>query len=117
ATPGLVFFFQAEDGIRDFHVTRVQTCALPISLHAAAPEQALFVFPPSAPLELLTDVIEHRAIGVVYHPDREAWRNYVPTVLGRRYDAFIWCDQTRGVLPLATSGGRPEETQTFPTGV
>src|SRR5690606_40293481 len=25
------FFFQAEDGIRDFHVTEVQTCALPIS--------------------------------------------------------------------------------------
>src|SRR5690606_26094429 len=28
---GLFFFFQAEDGIRDFHVTGVQTCALPIS--------------------------------------------------------------------------------------
>src|SRR5690606_39310810 len=27
----VVFFFQAEDGIRDFHVTGVQTCALPIS--------------------------------------------------------------------------------------
>src|SRR5690606_40743998 len=26
-----VFFFQAEDGIRAFHVTGVQTCALPIS--------------------------------------------------------------------------------------
>src|SRR5690606_41008280 len=26
----LYFFFQAEDGIRDFHVTGVQTCALPI---------------------------------------------------------------------------------------
>src|SRR5690606_39937923 len=26
----LSFFFQAEDGIRDFHVTGVQTCALPI---------------------------------------------------------------------------------------
>src|SRR5690606_40483883 len=25
-----VLFFQAEDGIRDFHVTGVQTCALPI---------------------------------------------------------------------------------------
>src|SRR5690606_40985409 len=25
-------FFQAEDGIRDFHVTGVQTCALPIFL-------------------------------------------------------------------------------------
>src|SRR5690606_21825930 len=28
----LYFFFQAEDGIRDFHVTGVQTCALPISV-------------------------------------------------------------------------------------
>src|SRR5690606_40394118 len=26
---------QAEDGIRDFHVTGVQTCALPISVHAS----------------------------------------------------------------------------------
>src|SRR6266446_3398337 len=26
-----VFFFQAEDGIRDYKVTGVQTCALPIS--------------------------------------------------------------------------------------
>src|SRR5690606_40493507 len=26
----LFFFFQAEDGIRAFHVTGVQTCALPI---------------------------------------------------------------------------------------
>src|SRR5256885_9236025 len=27
---GLYFFFQAEDGIRDYKVTGVQTCALPI---------------------------------------------------------------------------------------
>src|SRR5262249_57097124 len=27
----LMFFFQAEDGIRDWSVTGVQTCALPIS--------------------------------------------------------------------------------------
>src|SRR5690606_40266652 len=29
------FFFQAEDGIRDFHVTGVQTCALPISRNSS----------------------------------------------------------------------------------
>src|SRR5437660_2738194 len=29
-----VFFFQAEDGIRDGHVTGVQTCALPIYSHS-----------------------------------------------------------------------------------
>src|SRR5205807_4754574 len=27
-----IFFFQAEDGIRDYKVTGVQTCALPISM-------------------------------------------------------------------------------------
>src|SRR5437588_608929 len=32
------FFFQAEDGIRDHCVTGVQTCALPILLHAPRPE-------------------------------------------------------------------------------
>src|SRR5690606_40155578 len=31
------FFFQAEDGIRDFHVTGVQTCALPILQVAGGP--------------------------------------------------------------------------------
>src|SRR5260370_27935997 len=31
-----VFFFQAEDGIRDSSVTGVQTCALPISFIASA---------------------------------------------------------------------------------
>src|SRR5690606_1234322 len=32
------FFFQAEDGIRDFHVTGVQTCALPIFHPVATPQ-------------------------------------------------------------------------------
>src|SRR5690606_39615968 len=31
ASESVAFFFQAEDGIRAFHVTGVQTCALPIS--------------------------------------------------------------------------------------
>src|SRR5256885_5400650 len=31
------FFFQAEDGIRDYKVTGVQTCALPICATAPAP--------------------------------------------------------------------------------
>src|SRR2546430_15099529 len=35
----VVFFFQAEDGIRDLTVTGVQTCALPIS-PASAPHAA-----------------------------------------------------------------------------
>src|SRR2546426_9018551 len=34
----MFFFFQAEDGIRDYKVTGVQTCALPISSRRGAPE-------------------------------------------------------------------------------
>src|SRR6266404_2286676 len=34
----LIFFFQAEDGIRDKLVTGVQTCALPISLSLSVAE-------------------------------------------------------------------------------
>src|SRR5258706_346413 len=35
---GFVFFFQAEDGIRDWSVTGVQTCALPISNRIERPQ-------------------------------------------------------------------------------
>src|SRR5690606_21116669 len=41
-----IFFFQAEDGIRDFHVTGVQTCALPISDRS---EHFAVFGPPSCP--------------------------------------------------------------------
>src|SRR2546430_11078673 len=37
----LVFFFQAEDGIRDLTVTGVQTCALPISADRVAGEEGV----------------------------------------------------------------------------
>src|SRR5690606_40230983 len=38
------FFFQAEDGIRDFHVTGVQTCALPIASGIDVNRVILFVW-------------------------------------------------------------------------
>src|SRR5690606_40108764 len=41
------FFFQAEDGIRDFHVTGVQTCALPIS--AGKKGISAFIVPTDTP--------------------------------------------------------------------
>src|SRR5690606_39572841 len=43
------FFFQAEDGIRAFHVTGVQTCALPIFLRAARPRSRCFSISASKP--------------------------------------------------------------------
>src|SRR5256885_5439735 len=50
------FFFQAEDGIRDYKVTGVQTCALPISSYAgaaAAADDASIIFYNPAGMSLL----------------------------------------------------------------
>ena len=60
---------------------------------------------------------EHRAVGVVYDPDRERYGNYVPTVLPRRYDAFLYLDETRALHPLRLRPrGAGEPPQTFPSG-
>src|SRR2546430_11327098 len=49
----VLFFFQAEDGIRDLTVTGVQTCALPILardlVHQQEGEQFRVLDPPSLP--------------------------------------------------------------------
>lgn len=42
----------------------------------------------------------HRAIGVVYDPDMDAFGNYVASVLPKRYDAFLFIDETRALRPL-----------------
>jgi erythromycin esterase len=61
--------------------------------------------------------IGHRAIGVVYDPDHERWGNYVPTIIPRRYDAFLFIDETRAVdplhMPVHVGGDLPE---TYPSG-
>jgi erythromycin esterase len=60
----------------------------------------------------------HRAIGVVYDPALERYGNYVPTILPRRYDAFLYIDQTRALRPLhVTVREFGEVPETYPTGV
>jgi erythromycin esterase len=63
------------------------------------------------------EVRDHRAIGVVYHPDAERRGNYVPTVLDDRYDAFLYCDSTSPVRPLHPVEPLDVEPETYPTGV
>jgi erythromycin esterase-like protein len=59
----------------------------------------------------------HRAIGVVYDPAYERWGNYVPTIVPRRYDAFLFIEETRAVdplhMPVHVGGDLPE---TYPSG-
>jgi erythromycin esterase-like protein len=88
-------------------------------LHKAAAKDALFVFP-AKPSAEMSEWRGHRAIGVVYRPQYERYGNYVPTVLPRRFDAFLYIDQSTAVRPLfrPTDAELPEEAaETYPTGV
>ncbi|UJH92383.1 erythromycin esterase family protein [Antarcticibacterium sp. 1MA-6-2] len=58
----------------------------------------------------------HRAIGVVYHPERE-WGNYVPTKLAERYDAFLFIDETKALHPLRITPDGNLTPETFPFGI
>src|SRR2546430_13621186 len=70
-TYDVVFFFQAEDGIRYLTVTGVQTCALPISDLPALPAPEL---PVPSPLRLVQHQPGPRGDGDREHDERESYR-------------------------------------------
>src|SRR5437870_13591042 len=57
------FFFQAEDGIRDGHVTGVQTCALPISVRKSGADQDL--------LQIFVLLRRQHVLGAPHHRSEE----------------------------------------------
>src|SRR5262245_56396389 len=69
-------------------------------LHRAGADDKLLLFQDAEVPVRFRGPRGHRAIGVVYHPEYERYGNYVPTVLPRRYDAFVYLDETRALHPL-----------------
>src|SRR5256885_11092166 len=70
------FFFQAEDGIRDYKVTGVQTCALPIYL-------AIAVNRPVNGCDRCVGHPNHRIDGVEESDVHVTWTRGVSTMLSR----------------------------------
>ena len=85
--------------------------------HHAAGRDALLLSPREATPEM-RHWRGHRAVGVVYRPESETG-NYVPSVLPRRYDAFLYVDVTEALHPLpgVRAPDEQEVPETFPTGV
>jgi hypothetical protein len=48
----------------------------------------------------LANIHGHRAIGVVYQPEHDHQSNFVPTILPRRYDAFLFINESHALRPL-----------------
>ena len=87
-------------------------------LHRASAEDKLLVLARAGGTTDLLQPRGHRAIGVVYHPEYEHG-NYVPTVLPRRYDVFLYLDQTRALDPFGDIevDDKGEVPETYPSGV
>src|SRR5688500_19171690 len=86
------FFFQAEDGIRDYKVTGVQTCALPIWLHLEADLQRQLRRArrrPRYPTHLVRRRGKHP-----HHTDRKSTR-LNSSHLVSSYAVFCWRNKTR----------------------
>lgn len=85
-------------------------------LHRASDQNKLLIFSEAHDLAGLLEPRGHRAIGVVYDPNRERYGNYVPTALPMRYDALLYIDQSRALHPLHMKPAPMREApETFPT--
>lgn len=60
----------------------------------------------------------HRAVGVVYRPQYEQrGQNYVPTIPAKRYDAFIFIDQTSALKSIPATSNKRDFPETWPGGL
>jgi erythromycin esterase-like protein len=85
-------------------------------LHRALGTDAVLVFGDDRSGSWLSARLGHRAIGVVYDPGREQG-NYVPTIMGQRYDALLWLEEAVALHPLHHEPPPSEpELETEPTG-
>lgn len=69
-------------------------------MHQAGFDTVLFIWSPSVRWASWLTTLGHRAMGVVYNPEVEHQGNYVPSILPRRYDAFIFIDETTALRPI-----------------
>lgn len=77
----------------------------------------LLLFHPENEDERWDDVFMHRAIGVVYHPERDIYGNYMPSRMARRYDAFLFLEETKALHPLQLKPDGHKVPETWPFSV
>ncbi len=86
-------------------------------MHLAGPENKLLLMNDFADTPLAEEPVGHRAIGVVYNPQYEHYSNYVPSVIAKRYDAFLYLDQTQALHPMRNFPDSHQMPHTFPFGI
>jgi erythromycin esterase-like protein len=85
-------------------------------LHTENPRDRYLLFNAEDIQRIYETSIRHRAIGVVYNPERERHGNYVPSVMSQRYDAFVFLDTTSALHPLHLKPHDEKMPETYPFG-
>ncbi len=86
-------------------------------LHTMGAENKLLLFEEGSELNKnLKERIGHRAVGVVYDPHRERG-NYVPSKMPKRYDAFLFLDQTQSLHPIHLEPDGRKIPDLYPFGI
>jgi erythromycin esterase-like protein len=85
-------------------------------LHETSPTNFYLLMDEIRDIFIPQKIYDHRAIGVVYHPDREQYGNYVPSQIDRRYDVFIYYDQTQALHPIKHEKKLTKMPETYPWG-
>src|SRR6266700_4827030 len=98
------FFFQAEDGIRDFHVTGVQTCALPIfAFRSITDHDATWVGEGRSKIRVLMPLLAKISDTVLAKSSEANLQSYPMMASGSLERDFMYC-----ALPCATRRTLPK---------
>jgi erythromycin esterase len=85
-------------------------------LHEAGAQNKLLFMDDFKNSRLSEQRLGHRAIGVVYRPAYEQYGNYVASLLPKRYDAFVYIDETKAVHALHQPAIGHKMPDTYPFG-
>ncbi|MCC9137002.1 erythromycin esterase family protein [Pontibacter silvestris] len=85
-------------------------------LHQLSPVNKIIISKELREEKHLNQPVGHRAIGVIYNPALEYLGNYVPSVIPKRYDAFLYIDSTHALHPIQTITVRNEPPDLYPSG-
>ncbi len=86
-------------------------------IHQSQPDDQMLLFPGTREDVELSQGRGQRAIGVVYNPEYEAFGNYVPTTINKRYDALLYFEETQALHPLHIQPEMTEPPETYPWGL
>jgi erythromycin esterase-like protein len=103
--------------MQEMPVPQARQGSIEHALHRESPQNRYLLFSNDDLRNIYASAIDHRAIGVVYNPERERWGNYVSSVMPKRYDAFFYIDQTMALHPLHLQPHSQKIPETYPFGV